>query len=63
MNLTFLGSNLDKKISFNTQIKSISNKISPVKRVEYGLENNNLIRKQFFSSNPINIDEASNKFN
>ena len=26
MNLTFLGSNLDKKISFNTQIKSISNK-------------------------------------
>ena len=25
MNLTFLGSNLDKKISFNTQIKSISN--------------------------------------
>ena len=58
MNLTFLGSNLDKKISFNTQIKSISNKISPVKRVEYGLENNNLIRKQFFSPNPINIDES-----
>ena len=57
MNLTFLGSNLDKKISFNTQVKSISNEISPIKRVEYRLENNNLIRKQFFSSNPQNIDE------
>ncbi len=57
MNLTFLGSNLEKKISFNTQVKSISNEISPIKRVEYRLENNNLIRKQFFSSNPQNIDE------
>ena len=57
MNLTFLGSNLDKKISFNTQVKSISNEISPIKRVEYRLESNNLIRKQFFSSNPQNIDE------
>ena len=54
---TFSGSNIDKRISFNSKIKSISNEISPIKRIEYALDDNKLIRKQFFSSNPYNSDE------
>lgn len=30
---TFLGSNIDKRISFNSKIKSISNETSPIKRI------------------------------
>ena len=54
---TFIGNNIDNKIAFNTKIKSISNEISPIKRVEYALEENNLVRKQFYSSNPYDADE------
>ena len=54
---TFLGSNIDKRISFNSKIKSISNETSPIKRIEYELNNDKLIRKQFFSSNPFNSGE------
>ncbi|OUV60816.1 MAG: type II secretion system protein GspJ [Candidatus Pelagibacter sp. TMED128] len=55
---TFSGSNIDKRILFNSKIKSISNEISPIKRIEYVLDDNKLIRKQFFSSNPYNSDES-----
>ena len=54
---TFSGSNADKRISFNSKIKSISNEISPIKRIEYVLDDNKLIRRQFFSSNPYDSNE------
>ena len=54
---TFIGNNIDNKMSFNTKIKSISNETSPIKRVEYVLEENNLVRKQFYSSNPYDVAE------
>ena len=57
INGTFLGSNDDKRISFNSKIKSISNEISSIKRIEYVLDDNKLIRKQFFSSNPYDSSE------
>ena len=54
---TFSGSNIDKRISFNSKIKSISDEISPIKRIEYVLDDDKLIRKQFFSSNPYDSNE------
>ena len=57
---TFSGSNIDKRISFNSKIKSISNEISPIKRIEYVLDDNRLTRKQFFSSNPFDSSENIN---
>ena len=57
---TFSGSNIDKRISFNSKIKSISNEISPIKRIEYVLYDNRLTRKQFFSSNPFDSSENIN---
>ena len=57
INGTFIGNNIDNKIAFNTKIKSISNETSPIKRVEYVLEENNLVRKQFYSSNPYDAEE------
>ena len=57
MQATMVGSNTDKKISFNSKIKSISNDVSPIKRIEYTFQDKTFIRKQFFSSNPYDIDE------
>ena len=54
---TFSGNNLTKKFFFNTKVNSISNEVSPIKRVEYELIDDKLIRKQYFSSNPYNLDE------
>ena len=54
---TFVGNNADKRIFFNTKIKSISDDISPIKRIEYILEDDVLKRKQFYSSNPYNVNE------
>ena len=54
---TFVGNNADKRIFFNTKIKSISDDISPIKRIEYVLEDDVLKRKQFYSSNPYNVNE------
>ena len=54
---TFSGNNLIKKFFFNTKVNSISNEVSPIKRVEYELIDDKLIRKQYFSSNPYNLDE------
>jgi len=38
-----------KSVIFNSNIKSISNEVSPIKRINYELIDNKLIRKQFFS--------------
>lgn len=46
-----------QNLIFNTSIKSISDQISPIKRVEYILDGNNFIKKQFFSSNPFSPDD------
>ena len=54
---TFSGNNITKKFFFNTKVNSISNEISPIKRVEYELIDDKFVRKQFFSSNPYNLDE------
>ena len=54
---TFVASNLNKTISFNTKVKSISDEASPIKRVEYILENDILKRKQYYSSNPYSSDD------
>ena len=57
MSATLIGNNEDKRMMFNTKIKSISNNSSPIKRVEYVLEDNKFIRRQFFSTNPYDADE------
>jgi type II secretion system protein J len=49
---TLIGSSDSESISFSTRIKSLSNEVSPIKRVEYVLEKNILVRRQYFSSNP-----------
>ena len=57
LNGVMIGSNIDNKILFNTRIKSISNETSPIKRIEYILEEGTFKRKQFYSSNPYNADD------
>lgn len=52
LNGVMIGSNIDNKILFNTRIKSISNETSPIKRIEYILEEGTFKRKQFYSANP-----------
>jgi hypothetical protein len=42
---------------FNSNIKSLSDEVSPIKRIQYELDDNNLIRKQYFSSNPYGQDD------
>ena len=54
---SFSGNNITKRIFFNTKVNSISNEVSPIKRVEYVLIDDKFIRKQYFSSNPYNLDE------
>ena len=49
---TLIGSGDSQSILFNTRIKSLSNEVSPIKRVEYILEKDMLVRRQYFSSNP-----------
>ena len=38
---------------FNSNIKSISNDVSPIKRINYELIDNRLVRKQFFFLKPL----------
>ena len=53
---TFISNKNSKAIVFNTTIKSLSNDVSPIKRVEYIVEDNFLLRRQFFSSSPYDQD-------
>ena len=49
---TLIGSMDSQSISFSTRIKSLSNEVSPIKKVQYILERDILVRRQYFSSNP-----------
>lgn len=49
---TFVSNENSEAIMFNTQIKSLSNRVSPIKRVEYILEKGVLFRRQYYASNP-----------
>ena len=49
---TFVSIENSEAIMFNTKVKSLSNKVSPIKRVEYILEKDVLFRRQYYSSNP-----------
>jgi len=46
-----------QSIMFNSNIKSLSNEVSSIKRIQYELINKSLIRKQYFSANPYNQDD------
>jgi hypothetical protein len=54
---TLVGDNLIKRVSFNTRIKTISDKSSPIKRIEYILKDDTFIRKQFYSGNPYSDED------
>ena len=54
---TIIGDDVQKKISFNSKVNSLSNDSSPIKRIEYLLEDNSLVRKQYFSANPYDSEE------
>ena len=57
INGTFISELGSENLMFTTKVKSFSNEVSPLKRVEYVIENKNFIRKQYYSSNPYNQDE------
>ena len=46
-----------QSIMFNSNIKSLSNEVSSIKRIQYELINKSFIRKQYFSANPYNQDD------
>jgi type II secretion system protein J len=57
INGTFISELGSENLMFITKVKSFSNEVSPLKRVQYVIENKNFIRKQYYSSNPYNQDE------
>jgi len=57
INGTFISELGPENLMFTTKVKSFSNEVSPLKRVQYVIENKNFIRKQYYSSNPYNQDE------
>ena len=57
INGTFISELGSENFMFTTKVKSFSNEVSPLKRVQYVIENKNFIRKQYYSSNPYNQDE------
>jgi len=57
INGTFISELGSENLMFTTKVKSFSNEVSPLKRVQYVIENKNFIRKQYYSSNPYNQDE------
>lgn len=54
---TFNGNYTNKSISFNTFINDISINTSSVKKVLYYFNDNNLYRRQYFSSSPFKNDD------
>ena len=54
---TFIGNFAEKSISFTTYINDISLETSPLKRVVYYLDDNNLYRRQYYTSNPYLPDD------
>ncbi len=57
INGTMIGNNIENKISFNSNIKSNLQNTSPIKRIEYVIEDDAFIRKQYFSANPYNAED------
>ena len=57
INGTFISELGSENLMFTTKVKSFSNEVSPLKRVQYVIENKNFIRKQYYSSNPYDQDE------
>jgi len=49
---TFISKVNSQDLIFNSNIKSVFNEVSPIKRIQYKIDDNNFIRKQYFSSNP-----------
>jgi type II secretion system protein J len=54
---TFISQINSQSLMFNSNIKSLSDEVSPIKRIQYELDDNSLIRKQYFSSNPYGQDD------
>ena len=54
---TFISPINTQSLMFNSNIKSLSDEVSPIKRIRYEFENKTLIRKQYFSTNPYDQDD------
>ncbi|MDC3225737.1 type II secretion system minor pseudopilin GspJ [Gammaproteobacteria bacterium] len=54
---TFISELNSDNLMFTTKVKSFSNEVSPLKRVQYVVEDKNFVRKQYYSTNPYNEDE------
>ena len=54
---SFIANQNSKTIQFTSTTKSLSNDVSPIKRVMYIFKDNNLVRRQYFSSNPYDQNE------
>lgn len=54
---TFISPINSQSLMFNSNIKSLSDEVSPIKRIRYEFENKTLHRKQYFSTNPYDQDD------
>ena len=57
---TFISPINSQSLMFSSNVKSLSDEISPIKRIQYELVDGTLNRKQFFSSNPYEPDDYTN---
>ena len=57
---TFISPINSPSLMFSSNIKSLSDEISPIKRIQYELVDGTLNRKQFFSSNPYEPNDYTN---
>ena len=54
---TFISPINSQSLMFNSNIKSLSDEVSPIKRIRYEVQNKTLNRKQYFSTNPYDQDD------
>ena len=54
---TFISPINTQSLMFNSNIKSLSDEVSPIKRIRYEFENKTLNRKQYFSTKPYDQDD------
>lgn len=52
MSGSFIANQGTNSIIFNSNIRSVANDVSPIKRIEYIFEDRQIKRRQYFSSNP-----------
>tara|TARA_B110000003_G_scaffold51697_2_gene50877 strand:+ start:5812 stop:6405 length:594 start_codon:yes stop_codon:yes gene_type:complete len=57
MNGSFIYDERSNSMIFNSYVRSISEGISPIKRIEYIYEDSFLKRRQYFTASPYNQDE------